>query len=110
MRRNPHHVDGQAQSPRDASPPTLNDMTTAAISTPRPVRSLAVTARLVAAALTVVAATSVTPAIGHVLASLAPTASFPVTPFGGSGPVRIARIGRIEVDLQLANSSRLRRL
>lgn len=53
------------------------------------------------------AAISVALAIGHGLAS---AASSPVTPFGGSAPVLIAHIGRIEVDLQAANLSSLHRV
>jgi len=83
-------------------------MTTAAISTPRPIRRLVLTGRLTTHALTAIAAISVSLAMALGLASLAPAASFAVTPFGGFEPIRIAHVGAIEVDLQPGNPRRLR--
>jgi hypothetical protein len=90
-------------------PPTLDNMTTAAISTPRPLRRRALNAHLVAKALTIVVMISVL-AVGHGLASIPTAASFPMTRFGASEPVWIAHIGRIEVDLRPTNASALRRV
>jgi hypothetical protein len=46
---------------------------------------------------------------GHAL-STSPAATGTVSPFGGSVPVRLAHVGRIELDLERAPAAGLRRV
>jgi len=109
MRRNPRQGDGLSRSPSDVSPPTLENMNTAAISTPHPPRG-GLTLRLLATPLAILAAIGVAHASGDALASPAPSVSIHPSPFGASAAIEIGRIGRIEVDLQPATTRGLSRV
>lgn len=55
------------------------------------------------------AAAAVIALAGHAFGT-SPAATVPVSPFGGSVPVHIAHVGRIDVDLATPGSAGLRRV